>query len=141
MAELKTKITDINPVEFITSIKDEILRADLLVLYDIMKNISKEDGKMWGKKMVGFGSYEYKYASGREGEWFIIGFSPGVGKITVYNMCGYELQKDTLSKLGKYKLGKSCLYIKRLEDVNIEVLKKLLTNSFIYMKKGGTPRY
>ncbi|HRI05934.1 MAG TPA: DUF1801 domain-containing protein [Candidatus Dojkabacteria bacterium] len=141
MAELKTKITDTNPIDFIKSIRDERVRADLLVLYDLMKSISKEDGKMWGKRMVGFGSYKYKYASGREGEWFIIGFAPGSTNLTIYNMCGYEWQKEILSKLGKYKLGKSCLYIKRIADIDIKVLEELLTQSYIYMKKGGEPKY
>jgi len=141
MAELKTKVTDINPNDFINELQDESIRKDLQDLYKLMKKISKEDGKMWGKKMIGFGSYKYKYASGREGEWFVIGFAPGSNKITIYNMCGYELQKESLSKLGQHKLGKSCLYIRRLADIDINVLEELLNQSYAYIKDGGKPIY
>ena len=91
---------------------------------------------MWGDSIVGLGSHHYKYESGREGDWFQIGFSPRKQNLTIYFMDGFENYEDLLKKLGKYKLGKSCLYINKLEDVSITVLKELISESMKHVKKS-----
>lgn len=96
----------------------------------LMKQVTKSELKMWGSSMVGFGSYHYKYESGREGDWFLAGFSPRKQNLTLYVMAGFENYAELLKKLGKHKTGKSCLYVKRLEDIDMKVLKELLTKSF-----------
>jgi len=90
---------------------------------------------MWGPSMVGFGSYHYKYASGREGDWFLVGFSPRKRDLTVYIMPGFERYATLLGKLGKHKTGRSCLYLKRLADVDIGVLEQLISDSVAHMKQ------
>lgn len=141
MAELKTKITDKSPLDYINSIANPSNREDSLKLYSLMREITGEEGKMWGTSMIGFGLYPYTYASGRKGEWFIIGFAPRTANITIYNMSGYEWQNENLLQLGKYKTGKSCLYIKKLNDIDIEILRSILTESYQHMKNGGNPLY
>jgi hypothetical protein len=100
-----------------------------------MQRVSKEDAKMWGTSIIGFGSYHYKGASGREGDWMLIGFSPRKQNITLYIMPGFDRYQGLLKKLGKYSTGKSCLYIKRLSDVDMDVLKELMVESVKVMKK------
>ena len=92
---------------------------------------------MWGDSIVGFGAYHYKYASGREGDWFLTGFSPRKQNLTLYIMSGFEEYNDLLNKLGKYKTGKACLYINKLEDVDLSVLQELVTKSVIQQSKSG----
>jgi hypothetical protein len=99
----------------------------------MMQKITKSEPKMWGSSIVGFGNYHYKYASGREGDWFITGFSPRKQNLTLYIMCGFEKNNELLIKLGKYKNAKSCLYINKLEDVSRKALKDLITESVKYM--------
>lgn len=91
-----------------------------------MTSITGVKPKMWGTSIVGFGEYHYKYESGREGDWFLCGFSPRKQALTLYIMGGLESQKDLLARLGKYKIGKSCLYIKKLEDIDMKVLRSLI---------------
>jgi hypothetical protein len=100
----------------------------------MMKQVTKEEPKMWGASIVGFGSYHYKGAGGREGDWMLIGFSPRKQNLSLYLMHGFEVHKDLLNKLGKYKTSMGCLYIKKLEDVDQKVLKELVTESVIRMK-------
>lgn len=129
MAEAKTNATDESVAAFLAKIGDEQRRKDCLVVLDLMKQATAAEPKMWGSSIVGFGSYKYRYASGREGEWPIIGFSPRKNDLTLYIMPGFEVFETLLAKLGKHTTGKSCLYIKKLDDVDIPVLQRLILNS------------
>ena len=135
MAELKTKKTEASVDDFIAGIADDQRRKDCKALVAIMKRITKAPPKMWGASMVGFGSYHYTYASGREGDWFLAGFSPRRQDLTVYVLAGFEDYPELMAKLGKYKTGKSCLYLKRLSDVDAAVLEKLIAVSVKDMKE------
>ncbi len=135
MAELKTKLNDASVQKFLNSISDEKKRKDCLTILELMKKITKSEPKMWGSSIVGFGTYHYKYESGREGDWFLTGFSPRKQNLTLYIMSGFNKYDELMKKLGKYKTGKSCLYINSLEDVDKKVLKDLITESFKYMSK------
>ena len=126
MAELKTKKNNASVKEFIDAISDEVKRADCRVLLRMMGRATGKRPKMWGKSIVGFGEYHYKYASGREGNWFVAGFSPRKQDLTVYIMAGFSGQADLMKKLGKHKTGKACLYLKRLSDVDTGVLEKII---------------
>lgn len=125
----KTKPTDINPADFLRTVEDETKRSDSQWVLEQMEAITGEPAKMWGPSIIGFGTYHYVYASGREGDWMITGFSPRKTALTLYLMSGVEREKELLEKLGKYKTGKSCLYLKRLSDVDKEVLKELIRTS------------
>jgi hypothetical protein len=129
MAELKTKKNTGSVTAFLKTIQDKTMREDCETIAGIMRTLTKADPVMWGTAMVGFGHYHYKYESGREGDWFLCGFSPRKQALSLYLMGGLHQQKDLLAKLGKHKTGKSCLYIKRLADININVLKTLIRNS------------
>jgi hypothetical protein len=135
MAENKTKATDASVEDFLNSIPDENKRKDAFQVLEIMKNITKEKPTMWGSGMVGFGNYHYKYASGREGDIFLTGFSPRKQDLTIYINGGFEPHKELMEQLGKYKTGKVCLYIKKLEDIKLPVLKKLIKASVTTIKK------
>jgi hypothetical protein len=127
MAELKTQVTKASVEKFLDGIKDEKKRQDCYQLLKLMKKATRSEGKMWGTSIVGFGDYRYTYASGRQGDWFLAGFSPRVQNLTVYMLGGFD--GETLKKLGKYKTGKGCLYINKLEDVDLKVLDELITKS------------
>ena len=129
MAELKTKETKASVSAFLASIPDAQLREDALKVAAMMKALTKAEPKMWGTAIVGYGSQHYKYASGREGDWFKIGFAPRKSALTVYITSSYEQYPELMAKLGKYKTGMSCLHIKRLADVDTAVLKQLLTRA------------
>lgn len=134
MAELKTKKTD-QPVEaFLENIADERMRADCFAVLELMKEATGEKPVMWGDGIVGFGSYRYKYGSGHEGEWFLTGFSPRKQNLTLYVMSGFAEYAELLKQLGPYKTGKSCLYIKRLEDVDAVILLKLIREAMQVMR-------
>ena len=135
MVELKTKLTDASVDKFLKAIKDEQTRADCYQIVEIMKNATKAEPKMWGTSIVGFGDYHYKYASGQENDWFLVGFSPRKQNLTLYLMGGFDENKDLLKSLGKHSLGKGCLYVKTLEDVDTKVLKKLVSETVRRMKK------
>lgn len=127
MAEVKTKPTKLSVDKFIKSQPDAQVREDCAVISRLMREATGEEPKMWGTSLVGFGSHHYKYATGREGDTPIIAFSPRKQNLTLYlTMYGFEKQADLLQKLGKHSLGKGCLYIKRLSDVNLPTLKKLI---------------
>ncbi|MBI3175100.1 MAG: DUF1801 domain-containing protein [Chloroflexi bacterium] len=126
MAELKTQKTDASVEAFLNSVADEQQRRDSFAVLDLMKKVSRAEPKMWGPAIVGFGQYRYKYDSGRENDWFPIGFSPRKGNLTLYLAGGLEPQADLLAQLGKHKTGKGCIYIKKLTDVDQTVLKQML---------------
>lgn len=128
MAELKTKRTKASVEKYINSLKDDILIADCNKIIAIMKSVAKCEPKMWGPAIVGFGDLRYKYASGREGDWFRVGFAPRKGQISLYVM-GAVGNTELLSKLGKHKAGKGCLYIRKLSDVDENVLKRIIKYS------------
>ncbi|MDC1068738.1 DUF1801 domain-containing protein [Candidatus Kapabacteria bacterium] len=126
MSDLKTQLNDADPLEFINSVENETRKKDALRIVEIMESITKEKPKMWGDSIIGFGSYHYKYASGREGDWMKIGLSPRKASLTLYLTYGFELHQDKLKILGKHKTGKACLYIKNLKDVDQNVLTDLI---------------
>ncbi len=129
MAELKTRQTDHSVESFLNALADEARRQECLTVLRIMKKATKAEPKMWGTSIVGFGSYHYKYDSGREGDWFLTGFSPRKQNLTLYIMAGFQRYDSLLRRLGKYKTGKSCLYIRRLADIDLEVLTELIQQS------------
>ena len=132
--ELKTQVNEASVEGFLNSVEDEQKRAECFEIFKMMKQVTKEEPKMWGASIVGFGSYHYKGASGREGDWFITGFSPRKQNLTLYLNHGFDVHEDLLKKLGKYKTGMGCLYVKKLDDVDKNVLKELVTESVKRMK-------
>jgi Domain of unknown function (DU1801) len=133
MAENKTQPHQGDVSAFIDSVADEKQRADAHAISTMMARLSGELPKMWGPSIIGFGHYDYKYDSGREGTSLRIGFSPRKGQTVLYLIDGYGEQGDLLAKLGKHKLGKSCLYIKRLSDVDLDVLEQMCAKSLAWM--------
>ncbi len=125
-ANNKTVKTKASPDDYIAAITPETRQADIQTIHNIMCDLTGWEPKMWGPSIVGFGDYHYKYESGREGDFFRIGYSSRAQNITLYIMPGYQEFEDELSRLGKHKMGKSCLYIKRLSDVDEAVLKEML---------------
>ena len=136
-AELKTKLNDASVEDFINTVQDEQIRADCFEIAKMMKQVTKAEPKMWGTSIVGFGTYHYKGKSGREGDWMLVGFSPRKQNLTLYIMAGFDRYDELLKKLGKYTTGKSCLYIKKLADVDKKVLKELVSESVKVMKKSS----
>ena len=134
MAELKTQPTDQRVEDFLNTIDDEQKHSDAFALLEFMKEITGEEPVMWGPGIIGFGTYHYKYASGREADWMLTGFSPRKNNLTLYIMQGFDDYEHHLSQLGKHKTGKSCLYVKRLEDLDLDVLRKLISESVEYMR-------
>ena len=126
MAEPKTKPTKASVKEFLNQIPDKERREDCLAVAKIMEEITGDKPKMWGPSIVGFGTWHYKYASGREGDWPVAAFSPRKKDLTLYLTPGYEKHTELMQKLGKHSTGKSCLYIKRLSDIHMPTLKKLI---------------
>ncbi len=136
MAENKTKPTKVSVKKFIDAIDDEQKRKDSYFLIDMMKKITKEEPKMWGPTIIGFGSYHYKYDSGHEGDSCRAAFSPRKAAFSIYVLCGENKYPDLFKKLGKHKLGAgSCLYVKRLSDIDLKVLKEIVTASYKDTKK------
>lgn len=136
MAELKTKETEESVEDFIDTLDDEQKRDDCRKIVALMSKATKSEPKMWGASIVGFGEYHYKYESGREGDWFVTGFSPRKQNLTLYVMDGFPKYEELLSKLGKYKTGKSCLYFKKLSDVDFAVLEELVNESVKSLNKN-----
>lgn len=135
MAELKTKKTEASVEDFAAAISDEKRRQEFLLVLEMMRKITRAEPKMWGTSIVGFGSYHYKYASGREGDWFLTGLSPRKQNLTLYIMAGFAEYGDLMEKLGKFKTGKSCLYIKKLEDIHLPTLRELIRQSVRALKQ------
>lgn len=139
MAELKTKLNDASVDEFLDSIKDEQVRQDCRTIAGIMQKAAKAKPKMWGAGIVGFGSYRYRYASGREGDWMLTAFSPRKQNITLYIMGGFEQYDELMEQLGKHTCRKSCVYIKRLSDIHVPTLRKLVNASVKHMLESPPP--
>ena len=129
MAEPKTKPTKASVKEFLNQIPDKERREDCFTVAKIMEEITGDKPKMWGPSIVGFGTYHYKYASGHEGDWPVAAFSPRKKDLTIYMMVGFDKNTELMEKLGKHSVGKSCLYIKRLSDIHVPTLKKLIKKS------------
>ena len=134
MAELKTKLTDASVEAFLNTLEDESKRKDAQTILQMMQDVTGEAPRMWGNSIVGFGSYRYKYASGKEGDWMLTGFSPRKQNLTLYIMSGFEINADIMSRLGKHTTGKGCLYIKKLKDVDQTVLRELITQSVEHIR-------
>lgn len=126
MAELKTKVNEQSVTKFLNSITDKQRRQECLTVLEMMKKATKTEPKMWGSSIVGFGKYHYVYASGREGDWFLTGFSPRKQNLTLYLMGGLSAHEALLQKLGKHKTGKGCLYVNKLDDIDLPTLRKLV---------------
>jgi hypothetical protein len=135
MAELKTKVTNASVVKFLNTIKDEQRRQDCFTILELMQEATGAEPKMWGTSIVGFGHYRYVYGSGREGDWFLAGFSPRKQNLTLYVMGGFPQHGALLKKLGKCKTGRACLYINKLQDVDLPTLRKLIDESVKYARK------
>ena len=135
MAENKTTPNDKSVKEFLDQIGDRKKRADCHAILDLMEQATGLKPRMWGDSIVGFGSYHYKYESGREGTFFLTGFSPRKQSLTIYIMAGFDRYPELMDKLGKYTTGKSCLYINCLDDIHIPTLKKLVKQSVDHMIK------
>lgn len=133
MADLKTKQTEQSVTAFVAAVEDDTRRRDCEQLVGIMQDIIGETPKMWGSSIVGCGSYHYTYATGREGDTMLAGFSPRKASLTLYIAGGFEPHADLMAKLGKYKLGKGCLYISKLADVDTSVLRQLITASVTHI--------
>jgi hypothetical protein len=132
-SENKTKATEISVDSYIAAVTDDGQRADAEKIKAMMERLSVEPAKMWGPSIIGFGSYHYKYESGREGQMCRIGFSPRKGQTVLYLIDGFESQAELMAKLGKHKTGKSCLYIRRLSDIDEAVLEQLCAESLKWM--------
>ena len=134
MADNKTRPTRASVTAFMASIADQQMRSDAKKVAAMMRRATGKRARMWGPGIVGYGSYHYRYESGREGDFLITGFSPRKRALTIYIMCGFNRFQGLMSKLGKYKTGKSCLYVKRLADVDETVLEQLIHESVRYMR-------
>jgi hypothetical protein len=128
--EIKTIENEVAVIEFINTVDDESKRKDSLELVKIMEEITQAPAKMWGPAIVGFGKYHYKYDSGREADMLRVGFSPRKDALALYIGANSEENLDIISNLGKYKTGKSCLYVKKLSDINLDVLKEITKRGF-----------
>ena len=135
MAENKTQATGASVTDFINSIDDRQKRADARKVAAMMRKATGKRAKMWGPSIVGYGTYHYKYASGREGDFLMTGFSPRKQALSVYIIPGFPHFETLMNKLGKFKTGKSCLYIKRLSDVDEKPLEQLINRSVEYMRE------
>jgi hypothetical protein len=138
VAELKTKPTDRSVAAFLEGLADESRRKDCREILRIMKRVTGKQPRMWGPSIVGFGSHHYRYESGREGDWFLTGFSPRKRDLTLYVMAGFKRHDALMAKLGKYKTGKACLYLGKLEDVDTKVLEELVSASVEHIRKTST---
>jgi hypothetical protein len=134
MAENKTKPTKVSVAAFIDALADQTRRADAKALVKLMQSASGEKPAMWGPSIIGFGSYHYTYDSGREGDMPLIGFSPRKAATVLYNMMGFSDSKALLAKLGKHTTGKGCLYVKKLADVDQQVLESMAVKSVAAMR-------
>jgi len=135
MAENKTKPTQLKVSDFIAGIENKVKRDDCRELMKLMAKITGNRAKMWGTAIVGYGKYHYKYESGREGDFFLTGFSPRKQALSIYIVSGFSINPELMEKLGKYKTGKSCLYVKKLDDVDRLVLAQLIKESVAYIRE------
>jgi hypothetical protein len=135
MAEIKTKPTEVSVTDFIAKAESEQVRDDCRTLVKLMKKVTGSAPKMWGPTIIGFGQYHYKYKSGHEGDMCLTGFSPRKGNLTLYVMDEFAQRDALLKKLGKFKASKACLYVKKLADIDLDVLEKIVKGSVDYVKK------
>ncbi len=129
MKELKTKPTEKDAFDFLSKLSDDRQKNDSFTLLELMRELTHEDPVMWGDSLIGFGRYQYKYKSGREGDWFLTGFAPGKQNISIHIISYLDNYSELLMTLGKHKCGKSCIYVKQLADINLDVLKKIIGKS------------
>jgi Domain of unknown function (DU1801) len=130
MAENKTKPTSVSVAAFVDALANDIRKSDAKSLIKLMQSATGEKPRMWGPSIIGFGSYHYRYDSGREGDSLIVGFSPRKAELVLYGVTGALEAAPLLTKLGKHSMGKGCLYIKKLEDVDTTVLKEMIVKAF-----------
>ncbi len=135
MAENKTKPTGVSVDEFLDAVPDPQHRADAKAVRALMERLSGEPATMWGPGIVGFGRYHYRYDSGREGEFCRIGFSPRAKEFVLYMVDGFGSHPQLMARLGRHKTGKSCLYVKRLSDIDMNVLERLIAASLAHMRE------
>jgi hypothetical protein len=135
MADLKTKQTAASVEEFLDGLPDDSVRRDCRSLVEMMRDATGAPGRMWGPSIVGFGEYHYTYESGREGDFFLVGFSPRARQLSLYITAGFDRYDEIMQQLGRYKTGKSCLYVKRLADIDAAALRELIDESVAYMKR------
>lgn len=136
MAALKTQENEASVDDFLAAVVHHKRREDSLIIKGIMERLTGQPAKMWGTAIIGFGAYDYTYPTGNSGRWMMTGFSPRKTALTLYIMPGFSKYETLMSRLGKYKTGKSCLYINKLEDVDMLVLEELITLSFQHMKEN-----
>lgn len=136
MTALKTARTTASVKRFLGTVSDEHRRADCEVVLKLMKRVTGQDPAMWGTSIVGFGSYHYRYASGREGDWPLTGFSPRKQALTIYIMAGFSRYPDLMRRLGPHSTGSSCLYIKRLDAIDLDVLEELVRESVRHIQRA-----
>ena len=139
MAELKTKPGDESVDAYLEAVADPERRAECLALLELMREATGLEPRLWGGTMVGFGSYHYKYASGQEGDWFLVGFAPRKRELTLYLGGGLEPHRESLAKLGKHKTGKGCLYLKRLSQVDLDVLREMVARTARSLPPSAVP--
>ena len=135
MAENKTRQNEGSVKAFLDAVENDQKRTDSYTILKLMQELSGEEPKMWGESIIGFGSYHYKYESGREGDFMRIGFAPRKQNIALYLISGANRDQHLLTKLGKYKTGKSCLYINKLADIDLGVLREMITSSLKVMNE------
>ena len=135
MSTLKTQPNDKDVNAFLNAVERDDRREDAFRVLALMQEVTGEEPEMWGPSIVGFGRYRYRYASGREGDWFLTGFSPRKQNLTLYIMPGFHRYEEHMSRLGRYKTGKSCLYLNRLADVDLSVLRALVADSVMYLRE------
>lgn len=135
MAQNKTQATKASVDEFINNVESEQKRKDAKELVTLFEAVTGEKAVMWGSSIIGFGQYHYKYDSGREGDFLMTGFSPRKTALSIYLMSGFSKHEEQLKKLGKYKTGKSCLYVKKLADIDQEVLSEMILDSIRFIKE------
>ena len=131
MAELKTKVNDASVEAFLNTIEDAKKRQDSFTVLELMKEVTGAEPKMWGSSIIGFGDTHYKYATGREGDWFLTGFSPRKQNLTLYIAGGFDEHAELMQTLGKHKIGKGCLYINKLSDIDQAKLRELIKRSVV----------
>lgn len=139
MSDLKTRPTGQDVEEFLSQIDDPKRQQDCRVVAAMMREVTGAEPRMWGESIVGFGSYHYRYASGREGDWMLTGFSPRKQSLTLYLSYGFEQHADLLQRLGKPRLGKACLYLKRLDGVDQAALRELIRRSVDEVARANAP--
>lgn len=139
MSTMKTRPTSQDVGEFLEAIADPRQREDCRTVAALMREVTGAAPRMWGESIVGFGSYHYRYASGREGDWPLTGFSPRKQNLTLYLSSDFERHSELLGRLGKHKLGKACLYLKRLEDIDMATLRELIARSVEEVVRANAP--